>query len=315
LKLIVYMSNITSMNLASLDLNLLLVFDAIMQERHVTRAGDRIGLSQPAMSNALNRLRHHLKDELFVRASDGMRPTARALELAAPVRGALQDLEMALDPAEFDPLTAVRQFSIGTNDYAVSILMPAVSARLQTEAPGVSLRLLPSAGRTFEMLDAQEIDFGLSAFDTLPERFGALPLIDDTYVLMMRRGHPLATGDLDLATYAGARHMLMSPRGDAHGFVDNALAESGLTRRIAITINSFSSAPMLLAATDLILTSPRKIADRFAPLYGLATRPAPFTGPREFSTATLIWHQRLASHPAFAWFRGFLADVAHGLDG
>lgn len=298
------------MNLLRLDLNLLLVFNAIMQERHVTRAGGRIGMSQPAMSNALNRLRRHLADELFIRTADGMQPTARAMELAGPIRGALESLEATLDPVDFDPRTAERQISIGTNDYSVTILMPIAVARLEAEAPGIRLRLVPSAGRNFEMLDKQEIDFALRAFDDIPERFEAERLIDDSYLLMMRKGHPLAKGRLSVETYAAARHMLMSPRGDAFGFVDQALAKVGLTRQIAMTINNFSSAPALLANSDLILTSPRKIAERFAPLYGLVTREAPFDGPREYASATLIWHAGLGEHPAFDWFRRFMVSVA-----
>lgn len=301
---------INLMNLSGIDLNLLLVFDAVMQERHVTRAGDRIGMSQPAMSNALNRLRHHLKDELFVRSPDGMRPTPRAVELATPVRAALQSLEAALDPLEFDATTARRTFAIGTNDYAVSTLMPKLAASLETTAPGISVRVVPSAGRTFDLLDSQEIDFGISAFGDIPARFHSELLIDDGYVLMMRRGHPLARGKLSLEKYAAARHMLMSPRGDARGFVDQALHEHGLTRQIAITINNFSSAPAILASTDLLLTAPKRVADVFVPLYGLTTRPAPFFGPREYASATLVWHARLAGHPAHTWFRDLLRDTA-----
>ncbi|MEM7777297.1 MAG: LysR family transcriptional regulator [Pseudomonadota bacterium] len=297
------------MNLAGLDLNLLLVFDAVMSERHVTRAGRKIGMSQPAMSNALSRLRFHLKDELFVRGPDGMRPTPRALELAAPIRGALASLEVALDPAVFDPATATRVFSIGTNDYSVSTLMPDVVAKVEADAPGVSIRLVPSAGRTLELLDSQEIDFGLSAFGSIPERFGSLVLVEDTYVLMMREDHPLATGRLSLAKYAAARHLLMSPRGERQGFVDRVLAEQGLTRQIAMTINSFAAAPALLATTDLVMASPKRVADRFCKLHRLAMRPAPFSGPREFASATLVWHERLASHPAQIWFRELLRTV------
>ncbi len=301
------------MNLAGIDLNLLLVFDAVIRERHVTRAGNLIGMSQPAMSNALNRLRHHLKDELFVRGPDGMRPTPRALELAAPIRGALRNLEEALDPVQFDPATANRSFTIGTNDFFVSALMPAIAAALEKKAPGINVCLMPSAGHSFEMLDAQEIDFGISAFGEIPDRFGSQILIEDTYVLMMRKGHPLAKGKLSLAKYAAARHMLVSPRGDPRGFVDRSLAEQGYTRQIAVTINSFTSAPALLAKSDLVLAAPKRIAKTFAPMYGLATRPAPISGPREYASATAVWHNRLASHPAHLWFRGLLKEVAQTL--
>lgn len=304
------MTIIIFMNLAGIDLNLLLVFDAVMSERHVTRAGSKVGMSQPAMSNALNRLRHHLKDELFVRGPEGMRPTPRALELSGPIRAALESLEAALDPATFNPATANRMFTIGSTDLAVITLLPGVVTRLQNEAPGINICIVPSAGRTFEMLDAQEIDFGISAFTAIPERFGSQPLIEDSYVLMMRKGHKLAKGRLSLSKYAAARHMLMSPRGDPQGFVDRALLEHGRTRQIAMTLNNFSSAPALLAGSDLIMTLPKRIADTFAPLYGLATRPAPFSGPREFSSTTLVWHQRLASHAAHAWFRQVLTEIS-----
>lgn len=298
------------MNLSGFDLNLLLVFDAVMRERHVTRAGDRIGMSQPAMSNALNRLRHHLKDDLFVRGPDGMRPTSRALELADPVRHALRNLETALDTQKFDPRTAERTFAIGTNDYAVPILMPKIAARLEREAPGISIRLLSSAGQTFEMLDAQTIDVGISAFGKIPERFGQAKLLEDSYVLTMRRDHPLASGDLSLTAYARARHLVVSPRGERHGFIDDALAERGLERQIAMTVTSFSSAPGILAASDLILAMPKRLAETFSRLYGLSTRQAPFSGPRAYSSATLVWHLRLGNHPAHHWFRGLLLDTA-----
>lgn len=298
------------MNLAGFDLNLLLAFDAIMRDRHVTRAASRIGMTQPALSNALSRLRHHLNDELFVRTRDGMVPTPRALELAGPVRAALDSLGQALGQQSFDPLTSDRQFSIGLNDYAVTTLFPTIVRRLETEGPGIRLRLVPSAGRTEELLDARDIDFGISAFDELPERFGSASLIDDSYVLLMRRGHPLANGKLTLETYAQARHMLMSPRGDPRGFVDRALAEHGLQRSITLTINSFSSAAPLLSASDLIMTTPQRVADAVAPLYDLVQRPAPFMGPKDYANAVLVWHTRFSAHPAQDWMRDFLITCA-----
>lgn len=298
------------MNLSGIDLNLLLVFDAVMQERHVTRAGNRIGMSQPAMSNALGRLRHHLKDELFVRSHEGMRPTARALELEQPISDALRELEAALEPAGFDPSTAARLFSIGTNDYCVSILIPKLVERLEREAPGINIRLVSSAGQSFDMLDAREIDFGISAFGDIPDRFGWQLAIRDEYVLVMRKGHPLSKGDLSLEDFVGARHMIVSPTGQMTGFVDELLEERGLGRQVALVVNSFAAAPPMLAQSDLLLTAPKRIVETFAPLYALVSRPAPFPEPEEYSSVKLVWHKRLANHPAYTWFREQIAETA-----
>lgn len=294
------------MNLASIDLNLLMVFDSIMSERHVTRAGHKIGMSQPAMSNALNRLRYHLKDELFVRGPDGMRPTPRALELAGPIRSALQTIETSLAPAAFDAATASHTFKVGTNDYVVATMLPNITNQLEKIAPGINICIVPSAGRTFDLLDIQEIDVGISAFSEIPGRFNSELLADDQYVLIMRQGHPLSKGRLSLQAYASARHMLVSTTGDAYGFVDGELHAHGLKRQVAVTINSFSTAPPLLANSDLILAAPERIAQTFSPAFRLVTRRAPIPGPPEYSTATLVWHERLANHPAHVWFRNLI---------
>ncbi len=301
------------MNLAGMDLNLLLVFDAVMAERNVTRAARRIGLSQPAMSNALNRLRYHLKDELFVRGADGMMPTHRALELAGPIRDSLADLEVALEAASFDPLTSDREFNIGCNDYVTCTLIPRLAAYLSEHAPELRIRLYPTAGNTFELLDARGIDFGISAVIDIPDRFDSLTLIEDSYQVVMRKDHPLAERKLDLQRYAAADHLLVSPRGDAFGFVDTELAKQGLTRDVRMTVNNFSSAPPILAASTMILTIPRRIADIHAPLHDLHVAPCPVPSTLDYSSAVAVWHRKLASHPAHTWFREALAAIAKDL--
>jgi DNA-binding transcriptional LysR family regulator len=301
------------MNLAGLDLNLLLVFDAMMAERNVTRAAGRIGLSQPAMSNALNRLRHHLKDDLFVRGADGMMPTPRAQELAAPIHDSLAGLEEALDVASFDPLTSDREVNIGCNDYVICTLIPRLAAYLSDRAPELRIRLYPTAGNTFDLLDGREIDFGISAVVDIPDRFDSLTLIEDTYVVTMRRDHPLADRALDLQRYAAADHLLVSPKGDAYGFVDNELAKQGLTRNVRMTVNNFSSAPPILAASTMILTIPRRIADIHAPLHDLHVAPCPVPSTMDYSSAVAVWHKKLASHPAHIWFRDALSAIAQDI--
>lgn len=300
------------MNLRRLDLNLLLVFDAVMAERNVTRAAERVGLSQPALSNALTRLRGHLNDELFVRGPDGMRPTPRALELAAPIHEALASLEQALDPARFDPATSTRTFRVATNDYVATVLLPPLAARLGRAAPQVDLRVVPLGGRMYDLLDAQEVDFGCTSVGELPERFEACEIVEDSYVVLMRPDHRLAEGRLTLQAYARATHLLVTPRGDPRGFVDTALAQRGLTRRLGLTVNQFAAAPAIVAATDMIATIPKRAADLFGPPFGLAQKPCPVPPPREMTVVSLVWNRRLARHPAFVWFADQMREAAYG---
>ncbi len=301
------------MNLAGIDLNLMLVFDAVMAERHVTKAGAKIGMSQPAVSNALNRLRYHLKDELFIRGSEGMRPTPRAEELAGPIRAALGELETALDPATFDPKTATRVFHLACSDFVVAVLIAPLMKRLAKEAPGIDLRIQPTAGRMHEMLDVQEIDFAITAMGKIPDRFESLRLFDQTYVCLVRKGHALAGRPISLRAYADAAHLLVTPKGAAQGFVDEMLAEKGLTRRIALTVNQFAVAPSVAAQTDLVLTAPRQIAEIYAGPLHLDMQSCPVKVPPGYGNITMIWHRQLAQHPAHHWFRQTIEQVANSL--
>ncbi len=297
------------MNLRRLDLNLLVLFDALMSERNVTRAAQRIGLSQPAFSNALSRLRHYLKDELFTRGPEGMQPTPRALELAPSIHAALSSIEHALDPVSFDPATATRTFTIDTNDYIVTTAIAHLMGRLAREAPFVDVRVLPPAGRALERLEAGEADFAVGVYSDPPDRFAVEKLDDNVFVCLMGQGHPLARGKLDLARYAAAKHLLITPRGDPSGFVDEALARQGLSRRIALTVNHFAVAPVVVASSDLIVTLPKRIADFYAPLFDLVMRPSPVETSPSYSSIDLLWHRRLGAHPAYQWFRQRLKEV------
>ena len=297
------------MNLRSLDLNLLLVFDAVMRERNVTRAAERVGLSQPALSNALPRLRGHLKDELFVRSPEGMRPTPRALDLAGPIREALASLEHALDPIQFDPAVSTRTIRIATNDYVAAVLMPRVMVALTQQAPGVDVRLTPLGGRLYEVLDAQEVDFGCTAVSDLPDRFDARQIVEDSYVVLMRAPHALAERTMTVSEFAGATHVLVTPRGDPRGFIDQALAARGLTRRLGLTVNQFVAALPIVAATDMIVTMPKQAADLYGLTFGLVQRPCPLPAPRDMTVVSLVWNRRLAKHPALQWFADLMTDA------
>ncbi len=298
------------MNLRRLDLNLLVIFDALMAERHVTRAAQRVSLSQPAFSNALARLRHYLKDDLFIRRPPGMVPTPRALELAPQIHAALLALEHALDQPAFDPATMTRVFTLETNDYLVSMVMPQLMQRLAAIAPGVNVRVVPPNARAaFERLDAREVDFVLGGFGAIPERYAVAVIQDNEFSCLMDRKHPLARGKLDLVRYAAAKHLLITPRGDPTGFVDLSLAEHGLMRRVALTVNHFSVVPAIIANSDLIVTLPKRMADQYAPLYQLAQRASPVPTPAAYSHIQLLWHRRSSGQAAMTWFADLLLEI------
>lgn len=300
------------MNLRSIDLNLLVVFDAIYAERNVTRAAEKIALSQPAVSGALGRLRVRLRDQLFLRGPEGLLPTPRAQELALPIRRILMELEQVLDPVVFDPATASRTFTIAVIDYFTLVIIPPLLRSLRAEAPGVRLRFVPSSGHIFEALDHGDIDFAISAFGDVPERFEKRFLLEDRYACLVARDNPLAHGKVTLQRYACASHLLVSPRGGGRGFVDDRLAEQGLTRQVPLTINHFSAAPLIVASSDLVLTAPMRVInalinDRMVRIE------SPIEAPVDFRRLELVWNRRLANHPAHEWFRQTVQQVADSI--
>lgn len=204
------------MNWGAFDLNLLIVFDAVMQERNVTRAGGKIGLSQPAVSHALSRLRYMLKDELFIRTPDGMMPTPRAEQLAAPLRRALSDMQLALEPETFVPQEATRLFVLALNNYAAVILAPSLVTAVISTAPGIRLDLRPTGMRDMPaLLDRGEFDLAIGTFEDPGERFAAAPLLEDSFVVAMRRDHPAAQRELTEAALAGLSYLEISSSGEA----------------------------------------------------------------------------------------------------
>jgi DNA-binding transcriptional LysR family regulator len=299
------------MNWGAFDLNLLIVFDAVMQERSVTRAGRRIGLSQPAMSHALNRLRYMLKDELFVRTPEGMAPTPRAETLAQPLRNALSEMQLALEPALFDPAASDRRFALAVNNYAAIVLAPPLVAAVSAAAPGVSLGLRPSGTLDIaDRLDRGDLDLALGGMDSPGERFSSAPLFDDLFVVAMRRGHPASRRALSAAALAALPHLEISSSDEETGFVDRWLAERGLARRIALRAPYLSAAPILVQS-DLVATLSRRIAQEFVRHHPLLLRRPPYESPRV--RTVMLWHRRLDRHPAHRWLRDVILAVTKGL--
>lgn len=300
------------MNLAAIDLNLLVAFDAVMTERNVTRAGRRLGLSQSAVSNALSRLRHLLADELFVRGADGMRPTPRALELALPVRHALQQLQSALDPAEFSPADATRAFHFAMTDYSASLILPRLAKRLEDTAPGIDIRIRPNTGvNAPPLLDSGEIEFAIGGDVDRAERFASEVLFEDSFVCAMRRGHPLARERVTLDRFVAAKHLLITLTGDPTGFVDRILERKGLKRRVAMTVNQFTVALLIIQNSDMVITLARRMADRYVKFNNLHIALLPFAAPP--SKTALVWHRRLGNRPALEWMRAVLVEICRKL--
>jgi DNA-binding transcriptional LysR family regulator len=296
------------MNWGAFDLNLLIVFDAVMQERSVTRAGGRIGLSQPAVSHALGRLRHMLKDELFVRTPEGMAPTPRAEQLAEPLRRALNDMQLALEPETFIPSEASRRFDVAVNNYAAVVLAPSIVAAVISTAPGIRLDLRPSGLRDIPtLLDRGEHDLAIGTGDDVGERFGRAPLLEDTFVVAMRRDHPALRRELTAESLAGLPFLEISSSGEDAGFVDHWLDTQGMTRNIVHRAPRLSAAAML-SSTDLVAVLSRRLAEHWIVLYGLAICELPFASPA-ISTG-MLWHRRFDSQPAHLWLRKLIQETA-----
>ncbi len=302
-------ANIHGMDLHGIDLNLLVAFDALMAERSVTRAGTRIGRTQPAMSAALSRLRALLQDELFVRGPAGLQPTPRALDLAEPLGQALADIQRTLEfTRAFDPRSSSATLNLGFSEHPTFVLLPGLVERLREVAPGITLRVRSITARddAVTMLDAGEVDLAIGVHPTHPAgRILARPLFEERFVCILRRGHPAATGPLQLKTFLSLSHLLVSPENERFGQVDAALAKLGMKRRLALTLPQMYAVPTLVARSDMIATVLRGVVEASGHASELCVLAPPFElDPVPF---ILFWHSRNDLHPAQRWFRDCIA--------
>lgn len=299
------------MDIGGFDLNLLKAFDALYAERHVTRAGLRIGLSQSAMSGALTRLRELFEDELFVRTPSGMQPTPRADDLAGSVSDALRLVRGALQSDRFDPATADRAFTIAMTDYAAFVLLPPLLARLSVEAPRIDVRVSGMFGRNeaIERLDSGEANLAIGFPVEASARILMRPLFQEGFACVARRGHPAFADGASLEAFAAAPHLLVSPEGDRSGLVDHKLAALGLERRVVLSLPQFVVAPFVIAETDLIATLASRVARRFAATgIGIAIHEPPIELPSW--PLAMMWHRRADAHAATLWLRDIIAEIA-----
>jgi DNA-binding transcriptional LysR family regulator len=298
------------MDIRAVDLNLLKAFDALMSERAVTRAAGRIGLSQPAMSHALSRLRSLFADDLFVRTPGGMEPTARAREIAPLVSAAIEHIEAALNlGVGFDPAKSAGIFTAGMAEYAEVALVGRLARAFADGAPRATLRLLPLNGaEAADQLERGAIDVAVAHLRTLPATIESQMLLRDPFVVVLRKAHPLAAaGALSIEAYAAQSPILLSPRGDTSGAIDRILVDLGLRRRISLLVATYLALPAALAATDLVATVPSRTARQIALTAEIEILPLPIDLSM---TVSMAWHRRAASEPAQAWFRALLTDAA-----
>jgi DNA-binding transcriptional LysR family regulator len=304
-------AHMSEMNWGTIDLNLLIVFDAVMQERNVTRAGQKVGLSQPAMSHALNRLRYMLKDELFVRTPEGMVPTVRAEQLGPPLRRALSDMQHALEPETFIPTEADRHFTIAANNYAAVVLSPQLVMAVAAAAPLVQLDIRPSGTvDVVDLLDRGELDLAIGNFTHPGERFSMAPLLDDPFALAMRSGHAAGRRKLTAEAFAALAHLEISSSGEDTSFIDRWLATRGLKRRI-VHRAPYLSAAGILSQSDMVATLSRRIATAFLHGDPLRVRDLPCPSPQV--SVGMLWHRRLENQPAHRWLRGIIDTTSKTL--
>ncbi|WP_409526510.1 LysR family transcriptional regulator [Nitrincola sp. MINF-07-Sa-05] len=298
-------------DLNEVDLNLLKLFDALLKEGSVTRAGERLGLSQPAASRGLGRLRRLLNDKLLVRTANGWELTPRAIALSGSVTKLLDDARAIVAPSEFHPSTASGQFTIATADHLALLLMPALVSKLATLAPGIDLVMPAPAGDNVGLIAQGGADLAIGSFQGLPARFYCRALYDEDFVCVVRKNHPIVAAQLTLENFVSLSHLSVIITGQGSSAVDDALAQHGLTRRIAVRTPHFLVAPMIVAESDLILSIPRRLAHRMAKSVPIEILELPIK--IQSFTPSIIWHERQHYDPANVWLRNQIVEIAREL--
>lgn len=314
------------MNFRTLDLNLLRVFDEVMAARNITRAAETLAMTQPAVSNALRRLREALDDELVTRSGYGITPTPRAIALWPAVREALASLQANIAPDAFDPTTSRQNFVLAMADATAALLIPPLVRFVESNATNVTLRVLPLTTRDPRpLLQAGEVDLAVGYFPAVvadinlhtmqsgaPDSFSHTLLYSGEYVCVMRKGHPLAANlertPLTLDEYCAAHHLLVSFSGRPFGFVDEALAAINRSRRVVLTVNQFFTAGRVVVGSDLLTVLPRHFLPSTGMRDEIAVVDLPFDVPPV--RVDMVWHRRMQAQAAQLWLRAAVSDAA-----
>lgn len=290
------------------ELNLLVIFDAIMTEASITKAAERLNMTQPAVSNALGRMRHIWKDELFIKDGRRILPTIFAQQLWEGTRAQLADIRNVLEPTRFEPAHSDRAFKIAAIDSIVGLVWPQLRAVIEAEAPNISIHTYPFEFSMAErVLNDAKVEVLLTASNLMPQLTTSRFLCDLEYVSVMRSDHNLAARQMTLEEYANADHLLVAPSGNIQGYSDKALDELGLTRKVALTVNSFSSVPNILSQSNLICTLPSiYVEESLLAAHLIAQRP-PVKVPN--TRINMYWHKRNEKDEGVTWLYQKLKEV------
>jgi DNA-binding transcriptional LysR family regulator len=312
------------MNISRVDLNLLVYFDVLLRELNVTRAADQLGISQPAMSNGLKRLRVLFDDPLLIRTSKGMTPTERATELKPVIRELLVGLEKAVEPkAKFNPFESEQVFRMMASDYAEATLIPLLIARLRNEAPKVILDIMTPSDVNFPDVEQGRVDMVINRFDSIPQSFHQKVLWKDSFSCLINRNHDVLK-NFNLESYLEAHHVWVSKTGmgvgvgmdpddvQRLGWVDEALAKIGAKRRITVFTRHYQAASSLAERQDLIATVPSKMARLQQDNNRVSIVPPPFDIPS--IELTMAWSPLLQHNPAHKWMRELITETARIID-
>ena len=313
------------MNISKIDLNLLVYLDVLLRERNVTRAAEELGISQPAMSNSLRRLRSLFDDPVLVRTSDGMTPTDRALELQPLVRDVLAAAELAVLPKTvFDPSESERIFRIMASDYTEATLLPKLLQRLSVEAPSVRLDIMTPSDVSFHDVERGKVDLVINRFDTLPQSFHQIHLWDDSFSCVLRADNPVIK-DWNLESYLAAKHVWVSKTGmgvgvgmstddvQRLGWVDEALAKMDAQRVITLFTRHYQAALLLAEHNDLVVTIPTLAANSIQKNPQVAVLQPPFEIPR--MRLKMVWSPLLQHDPGHGWMRKLIKSVSEEIAG
>jgi DNA-binding transcriptional LysR family regulator len=297
------------MKLSDIDLNLLVVFNQLLMDRRVSTTADKLGLSQPAVSNALKRLRTLLKDELFVRTARGMEPTPYALNLVEPMGYALDTLQNALNQRDsFDPVTSERTFTLGLTDIGEIYFMPTLMETLSRVAPRIKISTLRhNSGHLSEDMASGNVDIAVGLLPGLTTGFFQRRLFKQRYVCLFRQGHPTAHNPISLAQFKSLAHVGVTSANTGHSEVDEWLTRKGIARHIQLHVPHFVAVGHILQSSDLIATVPERFAQKCAEPFQLETSPLPFKLPD--IAINLFWHAKYNREPANMWLRQLMVDL------